>query len=169
MISVSRRSIVNLLVVVAIVATLPAAIRRLVETGDPYLFSQRFFADLVARLSGPGRLRFILQPAVAIVLGSRDGWHDARAGAAPFLWALVSHSGDCQKLMRHAFASVRDLVAIAILLDIISQFLIFHEIHPGAAILVGPVLIGVPYALSRAFTTRITRRHASRTRTAHTS
>jgi hypothetical protein len=41
------------------------------------------------------------------------------------------------------------LVAIAVLLDLIAQFLIFHEIHPGAALLLGPVLVGTPYALSR--------------------
>jgi len=49
------------------------------------------------------------------------------------------------------FASLREIIAIAILLDILSQFLIFREIHPGAAILLGPLLIGVPYALSRTF------------------
>jgi penicillin-binding protein 2 len=51
--------------------------------------------------------------------------------------------------------STRNLLAIAILLDLISQFLIFHEIRPGAALVIGPVLIAVPYVLSRAFSNRI--------------
>jgi hypothetical protein len=42
-------------------------------------------------------------------------------------------------------------------LDLLSQFLIFREIHPGAAILLGPVLIGVPYSVSRTFASRIAR------------
>jgi hypothetical protein len=128
--------------------------RRLVHTGDLYLFSQRFFEDMVARLSRPVRLRFNLQPAMAILLGVRDGVKDSRAGSAPFLWGLAFHGGRRTELLRSAFASVRNLLAIAILLGIVSQFLIFREIHPGAALLLGPVLIGVPYALTPALTNR---------------
>jgi hypothetical protein len=50
---------------------------------------------------------------------------------------------------------VRDLVAVAILLDAIAQFLIFRMVHPGAALLLGPVLIATPYATSRALANRI--------------
>ena len=65
------------------------------------------------------------------------------------------------KLLQNMFASIRDLVAIAILVDVVSQYLIFREIHPGAALLLGPVLITIPYALSRVFTNRIVRRRIS--------
>jgi hypothetical protein len=61
------------------------------------------------------------------------------------------------------FASVRNLVAIAILLDIISQYLIFREIHPGAALLLGPVLIAAPYSLARALANRVARGHGPAT------
>src|ERR1700752_3130631 len=74
---VSRSSILSGLVVVILLATLPGAIRRLVQTGDLYLFSQQCFQDMLARLSGPGRLRFFIQPSIAILLGSRDGLEDA--------------------------------------------------------------------------------------------
>jgi hypothetical protein len=73
------------------------------------------------------------------------------------------------ELLRSAFASIRDLLAIAIVLDVISQFLIFHEVRPGAALLVGPVLITAPYVLARALTTRIVRRKTPLIPTAHTS
>jgi len=72
-------------------------------------------------------------------------------------------------LLRSAFASVRNLVAIAIILDVVSQFLIFHEIHPGAALLLGPVLIAVPYALSRALTNRIVGRRKGPGPASHSS
>ena len=49
-------------------------------------------------------------------------------------------------LLRSAFASIGDLVAIAIILEVISQFLIFREFHPVAAFLVGPVVIALPYS-----------------------
>jgi hypothetical protein len=133
----------------------------------PYLFTSQFFNDILARLSGPGRLRFIIQPTVAIILGERSGMKDARAGLPPFLFALVFHKECRQELLRSTIASVRNLVAIAILLDIVSQYLIFEDIHVGAALVVGPVLVGVPYALSRALTNRISRRRGQRHPTVH--
>jgi hypothetical protein len=153
-----RSWILPAIVLVILLATAPGAIHRVVETGNPYLFTRQFFDDMVARLSGPGRLRFIMQPIVAILLGTRDGVKDARAGSRPFLWGLVFHRELRGQLLRSGLASVRNLVAIAILLDIISQYLIFHEIHPGAAVLLGPMLIALPYALARAFANRIARR-----------
>src|SRR5437899_897574 len=151
MASITRSSILGTLVIVILVATIPGAIRRIIQTGDLYLFTRQFFEDMFARLSGAGRLRFLLQPTVAILLGSRDGLKDARMGAHSYLWALAVHGENRGELLRSMFASLRELIAIAILLDILSQFLIFREIHPGAAILLGPLLIGVPYALSRTF------------------
>ena len=158
MVSISRRSVLNAIVITILLATLPGAIRKLIQTGDPYLFSRRFFEDMVTRLSGPGRLRFIMQPVVAILLGTRDGVKDARAGLAPFLWGLAFHEEHRGELLRSWFASVESLVAIAILLDIISQYLIFRNVHPGAAVILGPVLISLPYVLARAFANRISRR-----------
>jgi hypothetical protein len=158
MLSISRRSVLNAIVITILLATLPGAIRKLIQTGDPYLFSRRFFEDMVTRLSGPGRLRFIMQPVVAILLGTRDGVKDARAGMAPFLWGLAFHEEHRGELLRSWFRSVESLVAIAILMDIISQYLIFRNVHPGAAVILGPVLISLPYVLARAFANRISRR-----------
>ena len=43
-------------------------------------FLRRFFEDIPKRLAGPGRMRFIIQPAVALFLGWRAGRSDAREG-----------------------------------------------------------------------------------------
>jgi len=158
--SLSRSSILTALAIAVLLAVLPSALARLVRTGDHYLLTQRFFEDMWARLSGAGRLRFILQPLAALLVGMRDGIKDSRVGCPPFLAALVSHPARRADLLRSAFASVRDLVAIAIILDLISQFLIFQEIHPGAALVLGPVLIAVPYSISRALANRIARRRS---------
>lgn len=144
-----------------LVAAVPFAVAEFLKTGEFYILSRRFIDDMVARLHGPGRLRFILQPLAAIVLGARDGVKDARAGNPPFLWGLVFRSGDRPGLVRSALVSVRDLVTVAILLDVIAQLLIFRMVHPGAALLLGPVLIALPYATSRALTNRVTRRRAN--------
>ena len=45
-----------------LLAALPSAIRDTLESGRIYLFSQEFLTDLPLRFSGPGRLRFIIQP-----------------------------------------------------------------------------------------------------------
>lgn len=156
-ISISRSSLLKWIVIAVLLAATPFAVWEFVRTGEFYLFSQRFVEDMVARLHGPGRFRFILQPTVAVILGARDGVKDARAGNPPFLWSLLFHRADRPALFRSALAAVRNLVAIAILLDVVSQLLIFRMVHPGAALLLGPVLIATPYAVSRALANRISR------------
>jgi hypothetical protein len=138
-------------------AAVPFAVAEFLKTGELYILSRRFMDDMIARLHGPGRMRFILQPTVAIILGARDGVKDARGGKPPFLSGLIFQSGDRRELMRSALKSVRDLIAVAILLDVAAQLLIFRMVHPGAALLLGPVLIALPYASSRALTNRVAR------------
>ena len=154
-VSISRSSILAAIVIAILLATLPGAIQRIIQTGDFYLLTRRFFDDMLARLTGPGRLRFIVQPTVAILLGARDSAKDARAGVPPFLRVLATGGHSCRESLKSAFLSTRDLIFVAILLDLIAQFLIFHVIHPGAALLLGPVLIAIPYAVSRAWASRI--------------
>lgn len=167
MASLPRGWILGSTVVAVLIALTPRAIVRIIQTGDLYLLTDQFFQDILARLSGPGRLRFIVQPTVAMILGARGGMKDASVGLPPFLWALVFHKEHRGDLLRSTITSVRNLVAIAILLDLISQFLIFNEIRPGAALVVGPILIGAPYALSRALTNRIWRWKLQRRPTIH--
>jgi hypothetical protein len=60
--------------------------------------------------------------------------------------------------LRTGFESVVNLLLIGILLDAVSQWLILGVSHPGAALLVGPVLIGLPYSCARALSNRLARR-----------
>jgi hypothetical protein len=163
-ITISRSSVLTTIVIVALLAATPFAIWEFVTTGELYVLSHRFYDDLVARVHGPGRLRFIFQPTVAAILGVRDGIKDAREGNPPYLFALAFHAARRSGLLRSALTSVRDLVAVAILLDIIAQLIIFRIVHPGAALLLGPVLIATPYAIARALANRFTQwrgRHLS--------
>ncbi len=59
--------------------------------------------------------------------------------------------------VRTGLATIRDIVAIGIILDVVAQFLIFGQVHPGAALLIGPVLVTAPYAIARALTNRMAR------------
>jgi len=62
-----------------------------------------------------------------------------------------------KELLRSGLASIRDLLAIGIVLDAVAQLLIYGQVHPGAALVVGPVLICIPYGVARALTNRVAR------------
>jgi len=151
-------TIVTTAAVVMLIAALPSAIRDTFETGRVYLFSRQCLEELPQRFTGPGRFRFVLQPLVAILLGWREGRADARAGRPPYLYGLLVIGGKRKEMVRSGWSTVRDLLAIGILLDAVAQFLIYRQVHPGAALVIGPVLVTFPYATSRALTNRVARR-----------
>ena len=154
----TRSTVITAVAIIVIVAAIPSAVREIMETGHIYLFSRQFLQDLPKRLTGPGRFRFILQPLIAILLGIRGGRADAKAGRPPYVIGVLFDFQHRKELLRSGLESVRDLVAMGIILDAISQLLIYRQVHPGAALVVGPVLICTPYALARAVTTRLARR-----------
>ena len=157
---VTRRTISTIVTAAAVlilVAAIPSALRDTFETGRVYLFSSQFLDELPQRLTGPGRFRFVLQPIVAILLGWRGGLSDARAGRPPYLYGLLLGGENRKELLRSGLAAIRDLLAIGIVLDAVAQLLIYGQVHPGAALVVGPVLIGIPYAVARALTNRVAR------------
>ena len=120
-----------------------------------YLFSRQFLEELPRRFTGSGRLRFILQPMFAILLGVRGGLADAKAGTQHYLFGLIFDAGRRRELLRSGAAAVETLLAMGIILDVVFQLIIYHAVHPGAALVVGPILISHP--LSRALTTRLAR------------
>ena len=81
------------------------------KTGRVYIFSRQFLEELPRRFTGPGRLRFILQPTVAILLGIRGGLADAKAGHPPYLFGLLFGAKHRRELMRSGVAA-NGLVAI---------------------------------------------------------
>ena len=165
----SRSSILTVLAVLILMVALPDAIQRLFLTGDPYLFTRQFFKDIFMRFSGIGRLRFVVQPTAALLLGMRDGVRDSHLGNPPFVWGVLFHRLHRPDLLRGALTSIRDLIAIAVILDIVFQFLLFREVHPAAALLVGPVLIAVPYSVSRALANRVARTRTPQKPIAHSN
>jgi hypothetical protein len=155
-VTLRRDNIVTALALLVIAVAIPFAVRDTLETGRVYLFSRQFLEELPQRFTGPGRLRFIFQPLLAILLGIRGGRADARAGNPPFLFGLLFDARRSE-LLRSGVAAITTLLAMGVILDIVFQFVVYHEVHPGAALLVGPILICLPYALSRALTNRLAR------------
>ena len=150
-------STVTVVAVLILLAALPSAVRDTFETGRVYLFSRQFIEELPDRFTGPGRLRFIVQPLMAILIGCRGGLSDARRGGPAYVYGLLTDRENRRELLRSGMAAIRNLVAIGVILDAVAQLLIYRQVHPGAALVLGPVLISVPYALSRAVTNRLVR------------
>jgi hypothetical protein len=162
-VEITRSTVITGLAVLVLVAAIPSAIRETLESGRIYLFSWDFLADIPKRLTGPGRLRFILQPTVATILGLRGGRADARAGRPPYLYGLFLHAEHRREYIRSGLETIREIVAIGIILDAVAQFLIFRQVHPVAALVVGPVLITTPYVIARGLSNRWACRRAGRT------
>jgi hypothetical protein len=145
---------VTVLAALVLLAAVPSAVRDTFEHGRIYLFSTQFLDELSQRFTGAGRLRFILQPLMAILLGWRGGLKDAREGRPPYLYGLVMDRVNRKELLHSGLAAIRNLVAMGIIMDAAAQLLIYGEVHPGAALVIGPVLICAPYAITRALTNR---------------
>ncbi|HEX2482653.1 MAG TPA: hypothetical protein VHQ69_12285, partial [Methylomirabilota bacterium] len=134
------------LTLLVLLLSVPGALRDAFDRGGIYLFSRAFLEDLPKRLTGPGRFRFILQPLVAILLGIRSGVADRRAGRPPYLLGLVTDRQRRGELAQDGLATVANLLLMGVLLDAVFQWVILGVSHPGAALVVGPVLIATPYA-----------------------
>ena len=144
------------LTVLVLALSVPGSLRGAWERGGFYHFSQEFLLDLPKRLTGPGRFRFVLQPAMALALGVVAGRADARAGRAPYFYSLLFGTEDRRRLVRSAYRDVANLLLAGILVDSVCQWLILGASYLGAALVVGPVLIALPYAAARALANRVT-------------
>ena len=145
------------LTLLVLLLSVPGALRDAFDRGGIYLFSRAFLEDLPKRLTGPGRFRFVLQPLVAILLGIRSGVADRRAGRPPYLLGLVTDRQRRGELAQDGLATVANLLLMGVLLDAVFQWVILGVSHPGAALVVGPVLIATPYAVARALANRAAR------------
>ncbi len=140
---------VAILTVAVLAVSVPGALRDAHEHGGFYLFSVRFFEDLPKRLAGPGRLRFLFQPAAAIVLGWKAGRADRRAGRLPMFHGMFLHADHRARLVKETLEQIGVLLLMGILVDSLVQWLLLGISYPVAALVVGPVLITVPYAAAR--------------------
>ena len=83
--------------------------------------------------------------------------HSPRPNSAPYTASKHAGAGRRRELLRSGVAAIRNLVAMGIIMDIVFQLVLYRSVHPGAAVVIGPILICFPYVVSRALTTRVTR------------
>src|SRR6516165_8951830 len=122
------QNVAFVLLLLVLLAAIPSSLSYAYHHGVFYIFSAAFLADLPKRLTGPGRFRFVLQPAVAIFLGVRAGIADARAGRMPYILSVVLDGERRIALMKAALAQLLTLIAMSVLLDAVSQVLILRAI-----------------------------------------
>lgn len=120
------------------------------------------FLDSIGRdLSGRGmfggkfQIRLILQPLLAMLLGLRLGIKDAKLGKAPFFLALRDAKGGRGKLLGQAAREAIIPLAVALLIDSILQHMINGRVRPLAALVVGGLLVFLPFLIVRALSNRI--------------
>jgi hypothetical protein len=151
--------VLAVLTLLCLLLSVPVSLRYARDNGGFYLLSSAFYEDIPKRLTGPGRFRFILQPLVALIVGTRGGLADARTGLPPYVYTVLFHPDPAlrRQQMRSGFLSIANLVLMGILVDSICQWLILGISYPGAALAVGPVLIAAPYVIARALANRCAR------------
>jgi hypothetical protein len=120
-----------------------------------------FIDGLLARIDGPMSLRLIIQPLVALLFAFRDGIRDAREGRSPYFWALFTEPGHRREMLTSGWQSIGKVFVIAIVLDLVFQYLVFHNFRPIGALLAGVVLALFPYLLLRGPVNRLVRLKAA--------
>jgi hypothetical protein len=108
-----------------------------------------FVTELIGRIDGPMHFRVYLQPLVAIFFAFRDGRNDARAGRPAYGWALLTNSEHRRYLLQDGWKGFRNVFLIALLLDLVYQYLAIGAFRPLQALLTALLLAVVPYLLLR--------------------
>lgn len=112
-------------------------------------FLARVLDGLAARVGGPMTFRLILQPTMAALLALRAGLKDARAGRPPYLWTVLTDATQRADLLREGWKAVARVFFLAVVMDVIYQWIVQRWVYPGETLIVALVLAVVPYILIR--------------------
>jgi hypothetical protein len=120
-----------------------------------------FFQAIGRDLSGRGifggsfQLRLILQPLLALLLGVRFGIRDAKAGKRAFFLTMVTDKKERWPSLKQGLRDAIVPLCIAFLTDGILQRMINGHIRPMAAVVVGALLVFLPFMIGRGASNRI--------------
>lgn len=117
----------------------------------------RVVENLIGRVSGPMKFRLIIQPLMAAVFALRDGLKDAREERPPYFWAIFTSPDQRSDILRDGWKSVGKIFIIAVIIDLVEQFIVLRWFYPGEAVLVAFILACIPYLLIRGPVNRIAR------------
>ncbi len=115
----------------------------------------RLWENLGGRIGGPLTFRLILQPLVAAALAIRAGLLDARTGRQPYFWTILTNPAHRRDLLREGWKAVANVFAVAVVIDVAYQLIVFRWVYPGEVLIVAFLLACVPYLLIRGPANRI--------------
>jgi hypothetical protein len=121
----------------------------------------RLHDAVVSRLHGPMKFRFILQPLMAAIFAVRAGMADGRSGRPAFLWSLFSNPAGRADLLKDGWKDIAKVFTIAVVMDLVYQFIVMKRLYPLKALLVATVLCIVPYIVIRGPVSRLVRARKS--------
>ncbi len=82
------------------------------------------WANLLGRIDGPLKFRLLLQPAMAVIFAISDGLKDAREDRVPYFWGIFTEPERRAALIREGWQSLTKVFILAVLLDLIYQYLV---------------------------------------------
>ena len=121
-------------------------------------FWTRVADNMAARVTGPMQLRLLLQPMMASIFAIRSGLADARGGKTPYFWSLFIDPVHRAEMVEDGWKSVGKVFVLALILDVIYQFIATAFVYPGEAIVTALWLAIVPYVILRGLVTRLVRK-----------
>lgn len=117
----------------------------------------RIWEHLGGRVGGPMTFRLLLQPLVASFLAARDGWKDAQTGRSPYFWTILWNPEHRAFLLHEGWKAVAKVFTLAIVIDLVYQWVVFRWIYALEAVIVAVLLAFVPYFLVRGPVNRLAR------------
>lgn len=115
----------------------------------------RIAHNLIDRVSGPMHFRVFLQPMMATIFAVLAGLKDAKAGNPPYFWAMFTQPAQRSEMIKYGWKQVGKIFILAVVLDVVYQFMVLHTVYPGEVIIVALILAIVPYLVLRGLVNRI--------------
>lgn len=110
---------------------------------------RRIWSDIVNRPGGPMAFRFILQPAMAVIVALHDGIQDARLGRNPYLWTILTDAHESPGRIREGLIATGRIILLGLVMDGIYQAVVLKTFFPGEMVIVSLLLAFIPYLLLR--------------------
>ena len=88
-----------------------------------------------------------------MLLGFRFGIADAKQAKMPFIRRLLT-SGERWKVFRQSIREAILPLALAFVIDAVVQYMLLRSIRPVAAVVVGALLVWLPFVVARSLANR---------------
>jgi hypothetical protein len=105
----------------------------------------RLWENLIGRVDRPMALRFVVQPAMAIFFGVRDGLRFAREGRSLLFWSELEDPAERRAQFLATCRSIGKVFVLALILDAVYQGMTVGWFYPLEALIVAIVVALVPY------------------------